>query len=37
MIDSVCVNCGWEASELNERNLCSTCERAYQIGRESNE
>ena len=37
MIDPVCVNCAYEVSELNEHNLCSTCECAYQLGRESNE
>jgi hypothetical protein len=37
MIDPVCVNCAYEASELNEHNLCNTCERAYQLGRASNE
>jgi hypothetical protein len=35
MNDPVCVNCTYEASELNERNLCETCERAYQMGRKS--
>jgi hypothetical protein len=37
MIDPVCVNCSYESSQLNERDLCATCERAYQLGRESNE
>jgi hypothetical protein len=37
MIDPVCANCTYEASELNERNLCNTCEKAYQLGRASNE
>ena len=32
MNDPVCANCVYEASELNERNLCATCERAYQLG-----
>ena len=37
MSDPVCANCTYEASELNERDLCATCDRAYQLGRESNE
>jgi hypothetical protein len=37
MNDPVCANCTYEASELNERNLCETCERAYQLGRGENE
>ena len=30
----LCSNCGYECDELNEAELCQTCNRAYERGKE---
>lgn len=30
-----CANCGWEVIETNELGFCQTCDKAYQLGKES--
>lgn len=34
MTDLICANCTYESTELNEVDLCETCERAYVAGYE---
>lgn len=34
MSDPRCANCTYEVEELNEVDLCQTCERAYVAGYE---
>jgi hypothetical protein len=31
----LCGNCGYEVDELEPTGLCQTCQRAYDMGRES--
>ena len=32
--DLRCLNCTYEIEVASERGFCSTCERAYQLGKE---
>jgi hypothetical protein len=32
--DLRCSNCAYEIEEVSERGFCSTCEQAYQLGKE---
>ena len=34
MTNLICANCTYESTELNEVDLCQTCERAYVAGYE---
>jgi NMD protein affecting ribosome stability and mRNA decay len=29
----LCANCGYEIENASEQGFCSTCERAYQLGK----
>jgi len=37
MTDLLCANCAYEIEEVSKQGFCSSCERAYQLGRESND
>ena len=32
-MDLRCLNCGYEIEDASERGFCSTCEKAYQLGK----
>ena len=31
-----CANCAYEIDEVNGQGLCQTCQKAYELGRDSN-